>query len=91
LGTRLSCHQVESLWQHPLLLAPVEVTDQGCSGDLHVISLVVLAQVVNAVQDVATNPVHSREVLHNSLEHTDCVSNMHVFATVETALQRVGK
>jgi hypothetical protein len=49
-----------------------------------------LAKIVHAGKHVATDPVNGWEVLHNGLEHTDGVADVHVLSPVQADFQGRG-
>jgi hypothetical protein len=81
--------EVELLRKHPLLGSSVEITDEGSSRDLDIVSLVVLAEEIDSLQQLCTHPVNSREGWNNRLEDTDGVANVHVLASLQTCLKCV--
>jgi hypothetical protein len=91
LATMRVLDQVESLREHPLLLSSIEITDEGGSGDLDIISVILLAERVDTDEHLLADPVHGGEMLNNCFENTDGIADMHVFASIETSLQGIAK
>jgi hypothetical protein len=82
-----STHSCKVLLGNPRRLSLADVTQCTCSSKLEIGSAIRLAESSDRIEDHLTHRLCNRELLSNSLEDDDGVTDMHVLSRVETHLE----